>query len=274
MDRDPDVIDRERFRSLNGGLSWCEDRIVDVVLMEGTDKLEKWIQELQEGIAGKKAAQYADVLLADFIRNRVLDGFRKVEAPMRAAYEPFARAHQKRKDARLSTAEATQAWEVLAEDFRPKLSVLGKWAESAALARSRRLWPVEPSPFAFMNVVGTSSWLRTPGDFVKYHDSVYREIDFIRGISEYEVTEGRWERPVGMSGFELSLNAFEAAQARAMARLDDEAEAEAALDSTRLKYDEERYKAIAVLRVLSEAGRSALFQLFNPGMESPEAGQS
>lgn len=272
MNRDPDVYDRERLHSLNGGLSWCEDRIVDVVLMEGTDTLEKRIQEVREGIAGQKAAQYAGVLLADFVRHCVLNGFREVEAPMRAAYEPFAEAHQTREDARLATEEETHAWEVPAEDFRTKLKVLGKWAEAAALARSRRLWRVEPNPFAYMDVVGTSSWLRTPGDFVKYHDSFFREINFIRGMSEYEVTEGRLERPVGMSDFESSLKAFEVAQARAEARQDEEADAEAALDSARLKYREERHKAIAVLRPLSEAGRWALFRIVSRNTESPEDG--
>jgi hypothetical protein len=272
MDSDTDVYDRERLHSLNGGLSWCEDFIVDVVLMKGTDTLEKLIQEDREGIAGHRVAQYADVLLAEFIRHRVLDGFRGVEAPMRAAYEPFAKAHQKREDTRLATEEATHAWEMPAEDFRPKLKALGEWAASAARARIRRIWRFEPNPFAYMNVVGTSSWLRTPCDFVKYHDSFSREINFIREMSEYEVTEGRLERPVGMSDFESSLKAFEAAQARVKALQDEEADAEAALDSARLKYLEERHKAIAVLQPLSEAGRWALFRLVRLNTESPKAG--
>lgn len=264
MDIDPDVYDRERLHSLNSGLSWCEDRIVNVVLMGSTDTLEKWIQEVRGGIAGQKAAQYADVLLADFVRHRVLDSFREVEVPMRAAYEPFTKALQAREEARLATEEETHAWEVPAEDFRLKLKVLGKWAEAAALAQIRRLFRVEPNAFAYMDVVGTSSLLRTPGDFVRYYDTFFREINFIRETSEFEVTEGRLEWPVGMSDFESSLKAFEVAQARAEARQDEEADAEAALDSARLKYREERHKAIAVLRPLSEAGRWALFRLFWP----------
>lgn len=261
MNIDPDVYNRERLYSLNGGLSWCENFIVDMVLMASTDTLEKKIQEAREGIAGQKSAQYADHLLADFVRHRILDGFREVEAPMRAVYEPFAGAHKKWKDARLATEEATRAWEVPAEDFRSKLKVLGEWAESIELEWFRRFWKCEPNPFAFMGTVGTSNWLKTPGDFVKYHDSFFREIKFIRQTSENEAIEGRLERPVGMSDFESSLKALEAAQARAEARQDEEADAKAAIDSARLKYLEERHKAIAVLQPLSEAGRWALFRL-------------
>lgn len=245
---------------MNGGLFMCQERIVDEVCMKGTDTLEKWIQGLREGIASQKAAQYADILLADFVRHSVLDGFREVEAPMRAAYEPFVKAHQKRKDARLATEEETHAWEVLAEDFRTKLKVLGEWAASAARARDIQLWKVE-NPVAYMNVVGTSSMLSNPGNFVKYHDALFREINFIRAISEEECIEGRWERPVWMSDFESSLKALEAAQARVKARQDEKADAEVALDSAQLRYREEQHKAIAVLRPLSEAGRWALFRL-------------
>ena len=266
MSRDHDVYDHERLHNVNFGLSWCEDRIVDAVHMAGTDTLEKWIQETREDIASQKAAQYADVLLADFVRHSVLDGFREVEAPMRAAYEPFVKAHQKRKDARLATEEATHAWEVPAEDFRTKLKVLGEWAASAARVRIFRLLRVE-NPLAYIDVVGTSWMLSTPGAFVKYRDAFSREINFIREMSEDEVTEGRLERPVWMSDFESSLKAFEAAQARVKARQDEEADAEVALDSARLKYREERLKAIAVLRPLSEAGRWALFRLvFDPAL--------
>lgn len=272
MDSDTDVYDRERLHSLNGGLSWCEDFIVDVVLMKGADTLEKLIQEDREGIAGHRVARYADVLLAEFVRHCVLDGFRELEAPMRAAYEPFAKAHQKREDTRLATEEATHAWEVPAEDFRPKLKALGEWAASAATARVSRFWRVATNPFAYMDVVGTSSWLRTPGDFVKYHDSFSREINFIREMSEYEINEGRLERPVRMSDFESSLKAFEAAQARVEARQNEEADAKAALESARVKYLEERHKAIAVLQPLTEAGRWALFRLVRLNTESPEAG--
>ena len=271
MDKDPDVYDREQLYSLNGGLSWCQDRFVDVVAMKGTDALEKWIQGVLGDIATQKAAVFADVLLADFVRHRVLDGFREVEAPMRAAFESVVEAHQKREDARLATEQATHAWEVPAEDFRSKLKVLGKWAESAARAKFRRFWRAEPNPFAYVGVVGTSTWLKTPGDFVKYHDSFFREINFIREMSGYEVTEGRLERPVGMSDFESSLKAFEEAQTRVEARQNEEADAEAALGSAMLKYDEERHKAIAVLRPLSETGRWALFRLVRLNIESPEA---
>lgn len=256
---------------MNGGLSWCQDCFVDVVVMEGSDTLEKWIQEVRGGIATQKAAVFADVLLADFVRHRVLDGFREVEAPMRAAYESFVEAHQKREDARLATEQATHAWEMPAEDFRSKLNVLGKWAESAARARFRRFWRAEQNPFAYMGVVGISRWLKTPGDFVKYHDSFFRGINFIREMSGYEVTEGRLERPVGMSDFESSLKAFEEAQTRVEARQNEEADAEAALGSAMLKYREERHKAIAVLRPLSEAGQWALFRLVRLNTESPEA---
>lgn len=261
MDKDPDVYDSKRLYSLNGGLSWCKDRFVDVVHLKGTDALEKWIKEVRGDTANQKAAMFADVLLADFVRYRVLDGFREFEAPMRAAYETLVEAHQKREDARLATEQATLAWEVPAEDFRSKLKVLGKWAESEALAGFRRFWRVEPNPFSYMNVVGTSSWLKTPGDFVKYRDSFLREINFVREISVCEVTAGRLEQPVGMSDFESSFKAFEAAQALAETGQIEEADAESVLGSARLKYREERHKAIAVLEPLSQAGQWALFRL-------------
>ena len=270
LDRDPDVYNHKRLHSLNGGLYWCQDHIVEIVLVNGTDKLEQSLHEVLEGSAGQKAAQYADILLAEFIRHSVLDGFREVEAPMRAAYEPFAEAHQKQEEARLATEQATCIWEAQAEDFRPKLKVLGKWAESAALARHRRLRRREPNPFAYMTVVGTSNWLKTPGDFVKNHDSCFREINFIRETSEVEVIEGRLERPVGMSDFESSLKAFEAAQASVEERQNEEVNAKAARESARLKFNEEQKKAIRVLQPLSDAGRWALFRLFSPN--TPEAG--
>lgn len=272
MDKDPDVYDGKRLHSLNGGLSWCENRFVDVVVSKGTDTLEQSIKEVRGEVANQKAAAFADTLLAEFVRHRVLDGFREVEAPMRAAYESVVEAHQKWEDARLATEQATHAWEVPAEDFRSKLKVLGKWAEAEALAESRRFWRFEPNPFAYMGVVGTSSWLKTPGDFVKYHESFFREINFIRERSKIEVLDGRLERPVGMSDFELSLKAFEEAQAHVQARQNEEAAVKAGLDSEWLKYCEERKKAIAMLRPLSEAGRWALFRLVRRNMESPGAG--
>ena len=271
MDIDPDVYDRERLYSLSGGLYWCEDVIVNVVLMTSTDVLEKKIVETREGIAGKKAALYADQLLAEFVRHRILDGFREVESPMRAAYERYAEAHKKWDDARLAADEARRAWEVPAEDFRSKLKALGEWAVSIEMEWFRKFWNCEPSPFAYMGIVRTSNWLKTPGDFRKYHDAVFREIDFIRRNSEYEAIEGRLERPVGLSDFESSLKALEAAQAHAEARQDEEADAMAVIDSPRLKYREERHKAIAVLQPLSEAGRWALFRLVSLDKESSEA---
>lgn len=243
-----------------------------MVLMTSTDALEKRIQEAREGIAGKKSALYADLLLADFVRHRILDGFRAVEAPMRAAYVPFAEAYKKWNDARLAREEATRAWEVPAEDFRSKLKILGAWAVSIEMEWFRQFWNCEPSPFAFVDMLGASNWLKTPGDFRKYHDSFFREIKLIRQNSENEAIEGRLERPVGMSDFESSLKALETAQARVEARQDEEADAKAAIDSAELKYREERHKAIAVLQPLSESGRWALFRFVNLNKQSSEAG--
>lgn len=272
MDRDPEVYDHDRLYSLNGGLDWCKNCIVDLVLMKGTDMLEKWIQDVPEGVTSQKAAQYADVLLADFVRHGVLDGFREVEAPMRAAYMLLEEAYKKREDARLATEEAALAWEVPAEDFRTRLKVLGNWAASTAQARARQFWQVEPSSFAYTEVVAASSWLKTPRDFVKYHDSFLRGINLIREMSNYDVIEGRLEQPVGMSDFESSLKVFKAAQARAEACQNEEAEAVAVFDSVELEYREVRHKAIAVLRPLSVAGQWALFRLFSSCKEAPEAG--
>jgi hypothetical protein len=240
--------------------------------MTSTDTLEKRIQEAREGIAGKKSALYADHLLADFVRHHILDGLREIESPMRAAYQPFAEAHRKWNDARLATEEATRAWEVPAEDFRSKLKVLREWAVSIEMEWFRQIWNCEPNPFAFMGIMSTSNWLKAPGDFRKYHDSFFREINFIRRNSEIEAIQGRLERPVGMSDFESSLKALEAAQAHAEARLDEEADAKAALDSASLRYREERHKAIAVLQLLSETGQWALFRFVSLSKEASEAG--
>jgi hypothetical protein len=272
LNTDPDVYNYERLHSLNGGLSHCEKCIVDVVVMKGADALEKRLQELGEGTAGQKSAQYADIVLADFVRHGILDGFREVETAMQAAYESFAEAHKKREDARLTAEEATRAWEVPAEDLRLKLELLRKWANSVVLARAHRLLGIEPSPFSSKTVVGTSGWLKTPGDFVKYHNYILHEIEFIREMSEYEVTEGRLDRPVRMSDFETSLKVFEAAQAHVEARQGEEADAAAALESAWNKYYEERNKAIAMMHPLPEAGRWALFRLVGLDTESPKPG--
>lgn len=272
MDREPDVYDSEKLYGFHSQMVCYQDHIVDIVCMKGTDTLEQQLYECLEDSDDKKSAQYADILLAEFIHHCVLDGFREVEAPLGAAYKPFEEALQKQKDARLATEQAMQAWQVRAEDFRLKLKELGKWAESAARERHRRRYLHELNPFAFMTVVGTASWLKTPGDFVKYHDAVFREIDFIHEMSAREVIEGRLERPVRLSDFESSLKAFESAQARVEACLNEDAKAEAAREAASLKYNEERQKAITVLAPLSEAGRWALFRLFSLKTESPEAG--
>jgi hypothetical protein len=264
MDRDPDVDDLKRLHSLNGGLSWCLEYIVDVVVMNDTETLVKLIREVREGIDHKQAAKYADVILADFIRKCVIDGLREVEAPMQNAYKQFVGAHQKWEVTRSATEKATHAWEVSAEDFLSKLKVMGQWAKSAALERIRRLWRFEPNPFAYMDVVGTSSMLRTPGDFEKYHESFFSEINFIREISEYEVTKGRLERPVGMSDFESAFEAFKVTLDRAKELKKTEVKAEKELNAAWSNYRKERQKAIAVLLPLSEAGRLALFELLAP----------
>lgn len=273
MGKDPDVYDHERLHSLNGGLSWCQERFVDAVAMKGIDTLKQWIEEVRGEAANQKAAAFADILLAQFCCYSVLNDFRNVEAPMRAAYKLVLEAHQKWEDARLATEQATLAWKVPAEDFRSKLKVLGNWAEAETLAEFRRDRKFDPNPFAYTRVACTWRWLKTPGDFVKYRDSFFHAINFIRERSEIELLGGRLEWPVAMSDFELSLKAFETAQAHVEARQNEEAAAKEAFDSKMSEYFEERKKAIALLSPLSEAGQWALFRLIHSNiMKSPEAG--
>lgn len=271
MDIDLSAHDHERLHGLNGNLRKCKAYIIDIVLTEGADVLEKHIQKIQEEIVDQKTARYADVLLSGLIRHHILDGFRKMEAPMRAAYKLLAEANQKLEDTRLVTQEAMHAWEVSAEDFRSKLQVLGRWAESAALARDRQFLRIEPNPYLYALFVITPNRLRTPDDFVKYRDTFVRAIKFIREMSEHETLDGRLDWPVRLSEFERSLKTFETAQAHAGARQREETEAKAALDSARLKFREEQLKAIELLQPLSETEQLALYYLIGKNKKPPRA---
>ncbi|HBQ90924.1 MAG TPA: hypothetical protein DD803_15925 [Alcaligenes faecalis] len=261
MDTNLDVHNRERPHGLNGKLRKCKAHIIDIVLLEGTAVLEERIQKIQKEIIDQKIARYADVLLSGLIRHRILDEFRKIEAPMRAVYERFTEANQTWESTRLATQEATHAWDLPAKDFRSKLQVLVKWAESAALAWDRRSWPFEPSPFKYAQHVIAPSWLKTPNTFVKHRDILLQTIDFIREMSDHEVLEGRLDWPVGLSEFERSLKTFEAAQARAEAHQREETEAKATLESAKRECIEEQLKAIALLQPLSETEQLALYHV-------------
>jgi hypothetical protein len=263
---DPEVYDRGRLDELNGGLFCCKKKIVYLVLSEGADTLEKLIRGLLGGANGEKAAQYADILLADFVRHRVLDGFREAEASMRATHQQYEAALQWLEDAKRATEKAKLAHEVHAGDFGAKLDKLRDWAQSVALARAQSslYWRCKCNPCGALRI---TTLRRTPGDSVQRHDAISCAIDFIREVSESEVIAGHLERPVPMSDFESSLKAVEAAEACANARLSEETDAAKKLHLAEQRCNEESKKAIAALSPLSEAGQWALFRLFHDSMK-------
>lgn len=263
LDRAPDVYKRyKRARDSKSGVyferRWCYNLIVNFLLLNDTNTLDEEIQEIREGTRGQRAALYADELLADFIRHGVLDGLREVEVPMRAAYRLFTEAYQKRKDARLATEEATHTWDGLNENFRPKLEVFKNWAESEQRAKICRFLNGVPG---YINPIDAPCSLRSASVSAKPYDFLDKKINFIREMLEGGIIAGRLDLPVGISDFESYLKALEVARDHLEARKAEEAATEAAFESAKVKYDEERSKAIAVLQLLSEAGRCALLRL-------------
>lgn len=264
MNQRANCFDAKRLYSLNGGIQWCERRVVDVVLQQGVDALKRWAWKVRDGADGEKAAQLAEILLGDFVRNRILEGLSAVEAPLQATYRSYAEAHLKMEAASNATTEALEAWESAAQDFRSRLQALGSWAKGTAITKARNIWGGVVNDFAYVEITCAWKLLDTPEWFARHRVALYQDIDFIRDTVTDAFFAGSLEQPLGISDFETSLKGLESAQVRVESMEREEVEATADWEAARLVYDGERNRALAALRPLSKAGQWALFSLVSP----------